>query len=360
MMPARPQTALPPQRPAPNYHLLDFEEIQPDLRMVALEKPGNVDYNGTGLQYIPAEAHLPQVGIPAKLQELIDHAWSQGAAPATARTGARNGVVIGKPVHIWAQQNNASVGTPYAKQVAPLHSANAMVQAETAKMRANFNWSMVGEMPRVSAYTFRGDKRTPVEIAEAGGFYPPITRRDKYYVDSVIQGHFKEYMKARFGTDVTPQEFNRAYAQIVTQDSDRELIHSYLTWQALVQNEAYHVGIMLAQEDLKGYISSTKSVSVAKGFCSSKAGTNGWVYVMRIAGGFVVPDKKKHVWTQLFGEQEIAYPAEIRWSEIFGFRQVDQATKKFMGPIFLRKHMKVYNKNAYRSICDLLSGKPQA
>jgi hypothetical protein len=88
----------------------------------------------------------------------------------------------------------------------------------------------------------------------------------------------------------------------VTSDEAKRVMMSFSIWRALADSEALHAGRMVASEALKGHISTTRAVSVAKHF--AKAG--GWVYMVLVQGGFLLPAKGKHVWTQIFGEQEIA------------------------------------------------------
>src|SRR5207253_2373019 len=74
---------------------------------------------------------------------------------------------------------------PHVKQVTPFGD-NEFAQ----------DWKETNEIERVNAYTFRGEKsRSPTDIQAAGGFHPPITRADQYYVDNCIYPVFQSYMK---------------------------------------------------------------------------------------------------------------------------------------------------------------------
>jgi hypothetical protein len=134
------------------------------------------------------------------------------------------------------------------------------------------------------------------------------------------------------------------------------MILDYSIWRALADREAVHMGRMLAEEAMKGYISTTRATTVAKAFAKD----GGWVYVSLVRGGFHVPEKGKTDWTKIFGEQELAFPGTIEWRDIFGFRQVSPSGgKRFVGPIYLRKGFETKNCTAFRQVHDLLSGKPQ-
>ena len=116
---------------------------------------------------------------------------------------------------------------------------------------------------------------------------------------------------------------------------------------------------MVANEALKGFISTTKAVTVAKAY----AGTNGgWAYAMFVNGGFHLPTKDEagsvNNWTALFGEEEIAYPGSIPWPQVVGFRKVG-SDAKFEGPIYLRDSFVELEKDAAMSVFELLSGKSQ-
>lgn len=343
-----------PSRPAPiSPYLTDFEQFVANPQFAAEEKPGMQDWQGGDLPFIPAEGNLQQPGLPRELQALINHPWRR----ATPRGPRMGGVTMGKPVLNWAKQQGMIQEQPYFKQVAPLHSPASPIQSATTALREKPEWKKIGELQRVNAYTFRGDRRPPMEIGKAGGFQPPITRTDSQYVEGTIYKQFAHYMNQRFGVEVPKDEFLRAYAQTVTQPSDRDLIRSYLSWAGLVQGESYHLGIMLAQEDLKAYISTTRAVTVAKGFAAS--GADGYVYVTRVVGGFLIPGRGAHAWTELYGEQEIAHLGPVAWSEVFAFRQVGRKSAKFTGPLSIRKGLLKSNPAAYQEIFALLSGKKQ-
>ena len=242
------------------------------------------------------------------------------------------------------------------KQVSPF-TPPGDVAPQHLKGVAPEDWTITNQLQRVNAYTFRGDRRPPEAIHAAGGFYPPITRTDQDYVEKTIYGAFNGYMRRRYGIEVSLGEFYAAYRNQVTTEQQKVVMHGFFAWKSLIDNEAYHVGRMLASETLKGFISTTRAVTVAKGF----AADTGWVYVTLVQGGFLVPDKGKHVWTSTFGEQEIALPAPIPWANVFGFRKVARLEPgvKFAGPLYLRRRLQAKNPKAYQECYELLSGRVQ-
>jgi len=361
MTPAPPRPL--PTRSAPlNPVLRDFEELQPLPQYADEEQEGDFYHSGPPMDYIESESLAAGPQLPDVVQRMIQATWKKASMP----NGRQAGPTIGSAVNA-RMQGFLPQPAPYVKQVAPLRVFDSQfknAQKATTEGRQNPNWGALKQgpdshFPRVNAYTFRGDSRLPEDILAAGGFFPPITRNDTFYINNTIYPQFSDYMKRRFGKDVdiSLADFLRAYNQTVHDDADRHLLRSYLSWRGLLEAEAFHVGIMLAQEDLKGYISTTRAISVAKAFSYGK----GAVYVTRINGGFLVPDKGKHIWTQLFGEQEIAFPGSIPWSEIFAFRKTYKPTGnvKFNGPVYIRRTLRSNNPKAFKTIYDLLSGKDQ-
>ncbi len=349
-----------------------FEEFQPDAELAKQEAPGNVDWKGGSLPFIPAEHNLAFVDLPARLVQLVQHCWT---AASVSEDAQRSGLQIGagsrvnhipdkinqlkssfNPKNILEAKSVQERNNPYAKQVAPLKEYDRRMQEALPYLGAVVpnDWKVTEQMERVNAYTFRGDRRDPKSIHAAGGFHPPITRTDSYYVDTVIFPMFRDYMKRRFNVDITRPVFQRVYNQQLAFPQDRMVMANFFVWRSMVEGEAYHVGRMLANETLKGYISTTRAVPVAKGF----ARVDGWVYLTLIRGGFLVPDRGKHEWTTIFGEQEIAFPGAVSWDDIFGFRQVNDY-KKFTGPIYLRQGLAGRNPTAFQQVLKLFSGQVQ-
>ena len=342
----------------------DFDGYHPDPVFQGKQMDAMMDWKGASLPFIKAETGLGVVDVPQKLEHMIKHCWkaasvAPGAArgPVTIGGGARQAAFnkLGKsmnPADIIKQANQRIAGT-HTKQVQPL-DPGALASIPHLKGIAT-DWKTTESLPRVSAYTFRGDTRAPALIVKDNGFNPPISRTDTYYVDNVVFKYFAGYMKRRYNLDVTKAQFDRAYKDELPPGTDgRMVLNNFFVWRTLVENEQFHAGRMLACEALKGYISTTRAVAVARGF--ARAG--GWVYLTLVRGGFLIPDKGKTEWTKIFGEQEIALPCALPWAEVFGFRQLD-VDKNLAGPVYLRKNFEGRNKAAFNEAFELLSGKPQ-
>lgn len=347
----------------------DFDCWHPDPQFGLKEQDGFKEWKGGNLPMIKAESGLPQVDLPAQLEHMIKYCWQKAAPSAGASRGR---VQIGgaarqaqldsmhksmNPADIFKAARTKIAGSAYTKQVQPMMPFPGPEIAGTAHLKGVAqDWKLMENMERVSAYTFRGDTRPLAAVKAAGGFQPPITRTDSWYVDNVVFPQFASYMKRRFNVDVPKFMFEAAYAQQGGGPDAQGVLRNFIVWQSMVQTETFHLGRMLASEALKGYTSTTRATGVAKGF----AGNGGWVYLTLVQGGYLVPDKGKHEWTGIFGEQEIALPAAIPWSNIFAFRQVAKTgSRKFAGPIYIRRGFEARNRTAFQESYQLLSGRVQ-
>ena len=358
--------------PAGDWSLAaEFECWHPDAGFAFQEQPGMKDAGNREFEYIYAEFGVGQADIPKQLVNMASHCWQKGSAPTAA---ARGGVKIGgargnafSGMATGAQQKLADAGKHF-KQVSPTKNLGSPVDLSSQFPHLQAiatDWTEHVKLKRVCAYTFRGDSRAPLAIKTAGGFTPPSSRTDEYYFKNVLHPQFESYMKRRFSKDVDWNTFSDAFnTSSGNDDSKKRLLLDYSIWRAIVDQEALHMGRMLAEEALKGYISTTRSVKTAKAFAKK----DGWVYLALIRGGFHVPAKGATAWTKIFGEQELAFPGKVDWRDIFAFRQVGNrpgANNKgklrnvFVGPIYFRSGFEGKNCSAFRQAHDLLSGKVQ-
>jgi hypothetical protein len=214
------------------------------------------------------------------------------------------------------------------------------------------DWCRHLDFDRVKGYGFRGDSRPPLTIKAAGGFNPPKTRNDDWYIDNKIIPNFQDYMKERFGTDIDARVM-RDY--IKGKGGDGITFVYYEVWRDMLEKESLHLGRMISDEFLKGYISTSRSTSIAKAY----AGEKGWVYVLYVQGAFVLGAQDSNEWL-LYGEQELAMPGKVRWDQVYGFREMGPGPKfKVDGPIFLRKGFKDKDNSSFEEVYQLLSGKKQ-
>lgn len=364
-----------------------FEALKPG-DYAAREQVGIMNHSGPSLDYVPVKdgKSYPHPPLDDKVERLIESSWKwaqpkDGATRGWVQAGGHRAPARPMPPlpPLPGQARAMPPLPPLPGQVSTMpplpklpqrgpdtfHSAPAIdfgakgTLAPHLKSLVPQDWSIMRQIPRVSAYAFRGDTRDPVKIQSAKGFNPPISRNDDYYVENVIFKHFAAYAKAKLNVDLQLADFKKLIQQAIPDPQDRVTFAYYNMWRSQVARESLHLGRMLAQEDLKGYISTTKSVAVAKGF----ARDGGYVYLMRVASGFLVPGKNSgNEWTKIFGEEEIASPFPIPWDDIMGYRKVKRTPVglKFDGPVFLRRGFKAADSTGFETCFKLLSGKQQA
>jgi hypothetical protein len=220
------------------------------------------------------------------------------------------------------------------------------------------DWDLHRKLERFTGYTFRGDRRDPWKIFQAGGFKPSSTRDDNDFIKNAVYDQFCAYMIRRFQKDlrhIDREDFLKIVQKVATTPSDREVFHFYAGWRELAKGEEQHIGRMVANETFKAYISTTRAIDVAKAF-----GKSGWVYCVLVNGGFVVPDPGKHEWTKLFGESEIAVPNGLPWENVVAFRATDAYGKfDIHSHLYIREGLDRKEPKAFETISKLMSGKNQ-
>jgi hypothetical protein len=208
------------------------------------------------------------------------------------------------------------------------------------------DWDLIPGLERVNAYVFRGDKRSPRTIKAAGGFQPPTMRTDGAYAD-VIAKRFVSYMKSRFNQDIAESAVQQ---YIQGQGQAGRAFTEYQIWRAILKNEELHIGRMVKDEFLRGYISTTRSTKTAYQFISGDSADGKRepmyaVYALHSEGGFLLPPLANHIHGTKNGENEIAHPGPLPWSKVVAFRtylQIDfnnpQSFQKSQ-VIFVRKEL---------------------
>jgi hypothetical protein len=127
-----------------------------------------------------------------------------------------------------------------------------------------------------------------------------------------------------------------------------------------MSREEAHLGRMVDHELLKGYISTSIAVDTSAEFATRFLKEPGWLYVVVVHGGFVVPLSLKR--EELWGtpEAEIAQLGPIPSDRIVGFRRIDRPTGRFfalVGPIFIRTTFRKREPKACAIMFDFMSGK---
>lgn len=295
-------------------------------------------------ELIRTKKKYPQAVLDQSVQKLIDGAWqvanpTDGAVRGTLQAGSHRGPV-NQQFNVYHDQH-AIRGLAGKRNAAHLSTAVAT------------DWSLMKEIPLVSAYTFRGETRHAADVQRAGGFFPPNTRTDDAYITDTVHPSFDAYIQTKFGIGVSVADFRRLFHQTFPKEEDRNLFYHYSRWRAMHEREAMHLGRMVATEDMKGYISTTKAVTIAKAFAKS----TGFVYVTLVRSGFLMPPKMSHVWTQEYGEEEVAVPVPVPWSDVMGYRQMGVGLKfDATRPLYLRRTFRDGDNDAFKRCYRLLSG----
>jgi hypothetical protein len=214
-------------------------------------------------------------------------------------------------------------------------------------------------LKRISCFAFRTDTRDPVKIYAAGGFLPGVTRTDQSYMakkDPTAHREVSELAKEIDDSRTDPQKYLE-----------------------LMQRHYAHLEKFLGDQTFKAFISTTKSIALAKCFANywdkTKTLRPGWgrgshpnpdvgdafCYAVRCKGGIQVQfGHEKHPIAKFF-EQEVTKLGAIWKEDIVGFRRIrtDQEGQFLSGPIFLQDRLKEIDPNAFRMLFMLLSGKKQ-
>ena len=239
----------------------------------------------------------------------------------------------------------------FAPEVRPTKSNIPTTMGNKDKIASD--WDLFNTIKRINAVTFRGDGRTPREvIIRSQGFHPPNTRTDDYYLNEVYKA-FAWYMLQRYQRVVDINDFKTALDSTSRNLADKNLIVDYFMWRTLCDREANHLGRMVENECLKGYISTARSIDTAVQFATDCAKREGWIYLVVVNGGFIVPWGEKQKWGS--GEAEIAQWGPIPDERVVGFMH----TNKYLpnSQIFIRRSFRQSEPKAFKAAFDVMSGK---
>jgi hypothetical protein len=246
-------------------------------------------------------------------------------------------------------------------------------------------------LPRVSCFAFRGDDRDPVKIHAANGFLPGMTRTDSGMYEKVMKvnalggPNVKEVADALDKTLKSNQGVTRTKAK--RGKGSKDAGDDEISYLEMLRKYAFlHLGEYAIDQTFRGYISTTKSIAIAKHFANAwkkdSPVCQTWCYAVRCHGGYELPShmvaqpdadgKVKfplgalatiHEFASYF-EQEISVAGAVWWDHVAGFRLLDCTTSGqfFAGPIYLREprfwEVKSEQK-AFGALFEVLSGRSQ-
>jgi hypothetical protein len=296
---------------------------------------------------VPANA--PPVGqIPQVIQRLMDSLWKFAEPSAAA---ARGDIMIGVRDSSSRMRDFIARET-YHPQVRPT-SANIPVKVSNAAIADD--WKTFEQIPRTNAVTFRGDTRAPYEvIVKQGGFHPPNSRTDRYYLENNIYEAFADYFRRRYGGDkLDKQFFLQTVDKTLATEGHKVLLVDYMMWRKICEGESMHLGRMASNECLKGYISTARAIDTSISFGTAFNKKAGWLYVTMVHGGFVVPwGLNTTAWST--AEAEIAQWGSIPGERIVGFRHLGQFAPD--GPVYMRKSFQKQEPKAFKTVFNYMCG----
>jgi hypothetical protein len=190
-------------------------------------------------------------------------------------------------------------------------------------------------------------------------------RTDDYYQDFVAETFARYFLKLE-SRKATPEAMRECKASI--QDYLRngadphevKMLAEYHSWRGMYHREEMHIGMMSQSPFLKGYVSTTRDMTVAlQGSTGALAtdmlnlvtGAKGWIYALRVEPGFLL---KRDVAGVMKDEAEIAHLGPIRWENVYGFRcfTEDQALKN---RIYIRYGFDTSDNVAFKLVLASLS-----
>jgi hypothetical protein len=231
------------------------------------------------------------------------------------------------------------------------------------------DWDFHLNLERTNAVAFRADKRPPYDILVkkppppwSPGFNPPITRqmsKEPNYLKNTIYSAFRSYLKRRYDRDIGVDNLTFVAAlnkELVTPET-QELVYEYLVWLSITKKESAHMGRRVEYEGLKEWISTSRCLDASLAFAlMGSPPTPGWMYIVIVWGGYVVPFRltEDEVWGT--HEAEIAQFGSIPAERIVGFCHFDDYAAPDTS-IFIRKSFRKDEPAACDAMFDALSGK---
>jgi hypothetical protein len=336
---------------------VEFEPFEPDSKYPATRwasAPAKDAWKTVVPKTAPAIGNLPKV-----IDDMVKMTWKI----AEPTDGAQRGAPNHNQIFVGTRGTNTSTiaAQTYHKQIQPYQSAIHTKLGNKDALATD--WAEFNKIQRTNAVTFRGDTRSPVEVIKTqGGFNPPNSRTDRYYLENGIYNGFAYYIKTRYGADVSQTDFLKAVDSAAPTTDDKKILADYVIWRQIMERESGHLGRMTDNELLKGYISTARAIDTAIQFGSNHHTKAGWLYLVVVHGGFIVPftGQNKNIWTT--GEGEIAQLGPVPSERIVGFRHLTPNTNgdygcRPVGPIYVRRSFRKGEPEAFAKAFKIMSGK---
>lgn len=325
------------------YLLADFEAFEPNPNYKFPRPPPSKD-----AWKIMKPKHAPAIpALPAMIERVIASSWKI-AEPAAGASRNTRGIIMGdrggvRPSAVPVQQYHAQV-RPTTPNINTSFPTKTSIAAD---------WFVFRDIERTNAVAFRGDTRPPLEVIyKCGGFGPPISRPDRYYLENNVFDAFGSYLKRRYGCALSKSDFLRALDTAAPSEADKRLLVDYMMWRKICEREAFHMGRMVENECLKGYVSTSRAIDSSTGFGTAYNSKPGWLYVVIVHAGFIVPWGKKAYWGS--EEAEIAQWGPIPAERVVACVHLNRFNPE--GPIFVRRSFRKKESKACDYMFDVMSG----
>lgn len=321
----------------------EFEAFEPDRKYTW--KPRAAPSKDAWPIVVPKSG--PPIGeLPKLIENLVKATWTAAEPKAGA---VRGNIIMG------------TRGAAAAPQLAQ-QTYHAQVRPTTPVIKSTFptntpiasDWKTFEHIKRTNAVSFRGDTRPPIEvITKQNGFNPPNSRTDRYYLENNIFNAFESYLNRRFQRPLDKTDFLRAVDATIPNAADQKLLVDYMMWRKITEREAVHLGRMVENECLKGYISTARSIDTSITFGTAYNSKPGWLYLTVVHGGFIVPWGRNSIWGS--EEAEIAQWGSIPGERIVGFMHLDRFVPD--SAIFIRKSFRKTEPKAFETMFQIMSGR---
>jgi hypothetical protein len=147
---------------------------------------------------------------------------------------------------------------------------------------------------RVTAYGFRADTRSPVQIRVDGGFTPNATRDDRR---KLAELPYNERMAQTDGQ-------GKSKPVIASPDSFLDNLSHQATWGS----------------DYSGYVSFAKNPKKTLTFVPKKENSTAWIYVVKCRDAIDVAESFHQ---PRYNENEISVAGGVEWEDIVGWRRIE-------------------------------------
>lgn len=164
---------------------------------------------------------------------------------------------------------------------------------------------------------------------------------------------YRRALERRYRRTIDKETFLAAVDRQLVSPQAKELVYEYLVWLSITKKESAHLGRMVENQALKGWISTARALDSSLTFAMMGPPGGGWIYITMVHSGYVVPYDHRQEIEWGTAESEIAQFGSIPKERIVGFAKYCYA---WDSPIFLRKTFREREPKAFEYMHKALSG----